>query len=301
MAWPLVLGGAVIGAGAGMGLAAGLGPKEEPLWKKLLVGGVGGGAIGAAGGAALGPAAGAGAGGTGVGVGGTGIATAPPVSVSGAATLTPTAPALYGTGMPVAGGLGSPVLTPGMIHPLAANAAGQSAGATLMPLAGASATPSVVAPTTGFVASGPSATGLIQPLGNIGTSTGTNIGGKGISLASTKIGSGTALGPTAVGSPSASGELGISAYNALRGVGQAAIDNPLMTGTLALGGGAILLPGGENDNEKGYESKYGRGDNSWTSGGSDEERRRAFSSGVSQYYNQFGGGFTGGVGRSFFS
>ena len=248
MAWPLVLGGAVIGAGAGMGLAAGLGPKEEPLWKKLLVGGVGGGAIGAAGGAALGPAAGAGAGGTGAGVGGAG-------ATGGVA----------GSGGVVA----------------------------------AEAVPIATGP--GFVAAGSEATPLIAPLTNIGTTTGTGIGQGGLTLGSTSLGSGTALGPTAMGAPSVGGELGIGAYNALRGVGQAAIDNPLMTGTLALGGGAILLPGGENDNEKGYESKYGRGDNSWTSGGSDEERRRAFSSGVSQYYNQFGGGFTGGVGRSFFS
>lgn len=56
MPWPLipfVVGGAALGAG----LAAGLGPEEEPLWKKLLVGGTLGGLGGAGLGSAMAPAA----------------------------------------------------------------------------------------------------------------------------------------------------------------------------------------------------------------------------------------------------
>lgn len=112
MPYPIVagmIGGAVVGAGA----AAAFGPEDEPMWKKLLVGGslgaVGGGLAGGAG-VLGGGAGGAGAGGTAVAAG-----SVPTAGATVAPALLPAAAPATGSGVLAVGSGAAPVVPQGGI------------------------------------------------------------------------------------------------------------------------------------------------------------------------------------------
>ena len=267
-----------------MGLGAGLGPKEEPLWKKLLIGGVGGAALGATAGAGL---AGAAPGTTVVagGTGGAGAAAVPVGTGSVLAAETAAAPSLALGASPVAT---SGVLLPGATSAELAASGITAGGAPAMSVLPAAGVPleAGVAPVTGIAGSGGGGGGVgasggytggqTAAAGGSGSEVGVQggsggLGGNVLQTASTPqsavAGEGTVLLPNGATSTQTF-TVGESLQNALVPLGEAVVEHPLLTGSLALGAGAALLPGGENVNEDGGESRYERGDNSWSGGGS---------------------------------
>lgn len=224
----------MIGAAAGAGLAAGLGPKEEPMWKKLLVGG----SLGAVAGLGAGAAMGAGA----AGAGGAGAAAAGTTTATTAGTTTgAVAGGVGGTTAGTTGGLAAGATTASTVPTVGSGglAGGIAGGAT--PVAA-----TVPATTAGGLTAPMLTPSMTVPMGTMAP------------LA-------TPMSSIAA-APAGAGFMG-TVNGGLGAVGNMVANNPLVFGATGLGAAGALLPGGEHEggikSSKGYD-----GEASWEGSGS---------------------------------
>lgn len=262
----------MIGAAAGAGLAAGLGPKEEPMWKKLLIGGALGGTAGLGIGAAMAPAAaGAGAAGGAAAAGGT---------AAGGTAAGGTA-----AGGTVAGGA------------IGGGTAGTTVGGTAAGAGGgiASAAPTAVAPIGQTGIQGGMAA-LSQPAAT--TATGAFTPSMTVPMGQmAPVGSTVFPASASTVAPASPGVLG-AVTGGLGKVGTMVANNPLVFGATGLGAAGALLPGGEHvgpiKGSKGY-----KGDASWEgdgSGGGEIDSNGQSASWEPGYYDPNRDRYTGGIG-----
>ena len=308
MAWPLLL--PLVGAGIGAGIGAAAGPDDEPLWKKMLVGG------------ALGGVAGLGVGAAGVGapaaaVAAPGAASAP---VVGTATTYGVAGALGPGGIPLAAGTttipgtaglmttpvaGSGVLAQtGGVSGLTASSAGVTGSGANAALGAEFTAANYGTPEAALRASqaaahlqagvplNPSTPGTfaIPSVESAGSWSGAPVASSALNPAAT-----TATTPVTFGgeltAEQGAANLGLApggnAANMFGGIGSAMANHPFYTaGGLGVAG-MLALPGGDDDNGRQDAEETYPQDSSWEA----RRQRPLF----------YGSRSLGGIGRSFYS